>query len=349
MAKTLHIHIHTTDSLQPGSSKAAFQHNVKTEIEASKPQKQAVAIAYSKQRETHDNWEESKHPRAANGQFGSGGGGAKASPRPVTANERKEPGQVRSDVISTINKRLASGTLSAESKKELLEKKARLLAAQSSPSKGSSRDPAKQVQSATYSGGSLEQHDFTKSDGHASRSVRVPEDKAGAEIGRTTERLEIQGFKKSGTDPISGAQLFESGDQTAELWYNNGVLHTSIKNKKTAQPAAQSAPAKQAQSATPASGGGEQKEAPARPKQRSNAKTESYSWGKLTTVSNPSITAVAHPEDRQAIHTLGDGEVYKYTDEQKHKWEVSRHGDEVYFTEPHSKTAALTAKRSDFE
>lgn len=189
---------------------------------------------------TADAWEESKHPRAANGQFGSGGGGAKASPRPVTATERKEPGQVRSDVIGTINKRLASGTLSAESKKELLEKKARLLAAQS-------------------------------------------------------------------------------------------------------------APAKQVQSATPASGGGEQKEAPARPKQRSNAKTESYSWGKLTSVSNPSITAVAHPEDRQAIHALGDGEVYKYTDEQKHKWEVSRHGDEVYFTEPYSKTAALTAKRSDFE
>lgn len=36
--------------LQSGSSRAAFEHNVKTEIAAGKPQKQAVAIAYSKQR-----------------------------------------------------------------------------------------------------------------------------------------------------------------------------------------------------------------------------------------------------------------------------------------------------------
>lgn len=182
---------------------------------------------------TTDAWEESKHPRADNGQFGKGGGGAKASPRPVTANERKEPGQVRSDVISTINKRLASGTLSAESKKELLEKKARLLAA-------------------------------AKSAPSAAQSMTL-------------------------------------------------------------------------------------REVPAKPKQRSNAKTESYSWGKLTSVSNPSITAVAHPKDRAAIHALGDGEVHNYQDEQKHKWAVSRHGDEIYFTEPGSKTASLTAKRSDFE
>lgn len=36
--------------LDPGKSKAAFSRNVKTEMEAGKPQKQAVAIAYSKQR-----------------------------------------------------------------------------------------------------------------------------------------------------------------------------------------------------------------------------------------------------------------------------------------------------------
>ncbi len=32
--------------LMPGKSKEAFSHNVKAEIEAGKPQKQAVAIAY---------------------------------------------------------------------------------------------------------------------------------------------------------------------------------------------------------------------------------------------------------------------------------------------------------------
>lgn len=159
------------------------------------------------------------------------------APRPVTANERKDPNQVRSDVIATINKRL-DGPLTAQSKKELLEKKARLIAAQKA-------------------------------------------------------------------DLTSGAK-----------------------------PAAQSMTVR---------------EAPAKPKQRSNAKTESYSWGKLTSVSNPSITAVAHPEDRAAIHALGDGEVHNYQDEQKHKWAVSRHGEEIYFTEPGSKTASLTAKRSDFE
>lgn len=36
--------------LQSGKSKGAFSHNVRKEIAAGKPQKQAVAIAYSKQR-----------------------------------------------------------------------------------------------------------------------------------------------------------------------------------------------------------------------------------------------------------------------------------------------------------
>lgn len=37
--------------LEQSSSQKAFQHNVKTEIEAGKPQKQAVAIAYHVQRQ----------------------------------------------------------------------------------------------------------------------------------------------------------------------------------------------------------------------------------------------------------------------------------------------------------
>ena len=36
--------------LETGKSKEAFEHNIKTEIKAGKPQKQAVAIAYSKKR-----------------------------------------------------------------------------------------------------------------------------------------------------------------------------------------------------------------------------------------------------------------------------------------------------------
>jgi hypothetical protein len=40
--------------LENGSSKAAFSHNVQAEMGAGKPQKQAVAIAYSKQREASD-------------------------------------------------------------------------------------------------------------------------------------------------------------------------------------------------------------------------------------------------------------------------------------------------------
>ncbi len=36
--------------LQGGKSRAAFEHNVKAEIAAGRPQKQAVAIAYSEQR-----------------------------------------------------------------------------------------------------------------------------------------------------------------------------------------------------------------------------------------------------------------------------------------------------------
>ena len=36
--------------LEMGKSKEAFSHNVETEMNAGKPQKQAVAIAYSKKR-----------------------------------------------------------------------------------------------------------------------------------------------------------------------------------------------------------------------------------------------------------------------------------------------------------
>lgn len=38
--------------LMKGKSKKAFSHNVETEMNAGKPQKQAVAIAYSEKRES---------------------------------------------------------------------------------------------------------------------------------------------------------------------------------------------------------------------------------------------------------------------------------------------------------
>ena len=39
--------------LEKGKSKAAFEHNIKAEIAAGKPQKQAVAIAYSVKRNSN--------------------------------------------------------------------------------------------------------------------------------------------------------------------------------------------------------------------------------------------------------------------------------------------------------
>jgi hypothetical protein len=41
--------------LKIGTSKKTFKDNVKTEIKAGKPQKQAVAIAYSQQRSSNAN------------------------------------------------------------------------------------------------------------------------------------------------------------------------------------------------------------------------------------------------------------------------------------------------------
>lgn len=38
--------------LKSGKSKKVFQHNVRAEIKAGKPQKQAVAIAYAKRRQS---------------------------------------------------------------------------------------------------------------------------------------------------------------------------------------------------------------------------------------------------------------------------------------------------------
>ena len=46
--------------LKKGKSKKAFSSNVKTEMKAGKPQKQAVAIAYSEQGRTKNNAKKDK-------------------------------------------------------------------------------------------------------------------------------------------------------------------------------------------------------------------------------------------------------------------------------------------------
>ena len=70
------------------SGQAAIGKNIKTEERAGKPRKQAVAIALHKAndadimdlaRVVDVSFEESKHPRAKNGQFGSGGGSPAAA------------------------------------------------------------------------------------------------------------------------------------------------------------------------------------------------------------------------------------------------------------------------------
>lgn len=48
--------------LEPGKSQAAFKHNVATEVQAGKPTKQAVAIAYSEKERTDDEMAEGYAP-----------------------------------------------------------------------------------------------------------------------------------------------------------------------------------------------------------------------------------------------------------------------------------------------
>lgn len=67
------------ENAKPGTP--GFSRNIATEIRAGKPEKQAVAIAYSKGGERKDaDWNENNHPRGEDGKFGSGFVGGKGPP-----------------------------------------------------------------------------------------------------------------------------------------------------------------------------------------------------------------------------------------------------------------------------
>lgn len=82
---------------------------------------------------------------------------------------------------------------------------------------------------------------------------------------------------------------------------------------------------------------------------KAQAKTESYSWGKLTKVGNVNESAIAHPQDRKSIATLQEGESYNYTDEQGKKWQVTRRGDQAEFSKPGEKQPSLVAPMREFQ
>ena len=92
--------------LLKGKSQKTISHNIAVERHAGKPEKQAIAIAESQARRSatdadmvidamnqahhllEDDFEESKHPRAANGQFGKGGGASKRASAGREAGEK---------------------------------------------------------------------------------------------------------------------------------------------------------------------------------------------------------------------------------------------------------------------
>jgi hypothetical protein len=83
-----HFYSGETDMpLESGKSQATISKNIATEVNAGKPQKQAVAIAESNARKTANDSEKGNPNHASNGQFASGGGsgGSKSSIPPASA------------------------------------------------------------------------------------------------------------------------------------------------------------------------------------------------------------------------------------------------------------------------
>ena len=87
--------------LEKGSSKQAFQHNVKAEIGAGKPVKQAVAIAYATKRKDLTATSKFKNVMAeyGNGNLKTSAGGQVNSPQQAEAIASKVSGQSYNDQI----------------------------------------------------------------------------------------------------------------------------------------------------------------------------------------------------------------------------------------------------------
>ena len=56
--------------LEKSTSKKAFEHNIKAEVSAGKPVKQAVAIAYSEKREAKKHRHHAEHERGEKEHYG---------------------------------------------------------------------------------------------------------------------------------------------------------------------------------------------------------------------------------------------------------------------------------------
>jgi 8-oxo-dGTP pyrophosphatase MutT (NUDIX family) len=127
--------------LEEGSSKEAIGKNIATEIDAGKDPKQAAAIAYSVARKADAEFNESDHPRGADGKFGSGGGSGK-----LTSDEKSTLSSYSGDDFLRVNKELRDGNASDPSVKRLDSAISKSpLASGTTLYRGMSRDAAKKL------------------------------------------------------------------------------------------------------------------------------------------------------------------------------------------------------------
>lgn len=147
-------------------------------------------------------------------------------------------------------------------------------------------------------------------------------------------------FSREKTSFVTGKPVYEyNGPDGARVWVHpDGKVDfddTIPANASQQKPAAQS----KGKGETPLKGSA----GPA------TAKTESYSWGKLTKVGNVNESAIAHPKDREQIAALADGDSYQYTDEQGKQWKVTRHGEQAAFYKANAAKPALVAPLGEFQ
>lgn len=87
------------------------------------------------------------------------------------------------------------------------------------------------VDAATFSGGRYKEHSHTTTAAHASRGIRVPDADKKVVMDRAERAMDDAGMKPVKDDPVSGAKRYESAKQSGEIFFNNGVLHVSVKTK----------------------------------------------------------------------------------------------------------------------